>query len=112
MDALINQPYFPYLVITLAALASYASRALGAALSGRIDAHSPIIEWITTVTYALMAGLVARMIILPVGALTQTPDWMRLVAAAVCLGAFFLARKNVGIGVLAGSLTLMALTWH
>lgn len=108
MDELL---YGPIGIITLAALASYASRALGTLLSGRIRADSPVIEWITAVTFALMAGLVARMIILPIGALAGTPDWIRLSAAAVCLAVFFVARKNVGLGVLAGSLTLMALIW-
>jgi len=103
--------YSPVGVITLAALASYASRGLGALLSGRIRADSPVIEWITAVTYALMAGLVARMILRPIGALADTPDWIRLSAAAVCLAVFFIARKNVGLGVFAGSLALLALTY-
>jgi len=103
--------YSPFIIITLAALASYVSRALGALLSGRIRADSPVIEWITAVTYALMAGLVARMILLPIGGLADTPTWMRLSAAAVCLAVFFIARKNVGLGVFSGSLVLIALTW-
>lgn len=108
MDPLL---YSPVVAITLAALASYASRALGTLLSGRIRADSPVIEWITAVTFALMAGLVARMILLPIGALAATPDWIRLSAAAACLAVFFITRKNVGLGVLAGSLTLMALVY-
>lgn len=112
MEHLTAAPYSPWLAITLAALASYASRALGAQLSGRIRADSPVIEWITAVTYALMAGLVARMIALPIGALAATPDWQRYAAAGVCLGVFFATRRNVGWAVFAGSLTLMALTWQ
>lgn len=107
MDTLFHTPAG---IITLAALASFASRALGAMLSGRIRADSPVIEWITAVTYALMAGLVARMIILPIGGLAETPDWMRLSAAAACLAVFFIARKNVGLGVLVGSVTLITLS--
>jgi len=102
--------YNPVIAIALAALASYASRALGTLLSGRIRADSPAIEWITAVTFALMAGLVARMILLPIGGLSETPDWIRLSAAAACLAVFFITRKNVGLGVLAGSVTLVALT--
>jgi len=111
MDVILHSPalYSPMAIITLAALASFASRALGTALSGRILADSPVIEWITAVTYALMAGLVARMILLPIGALDETPDGIRLSAAATCLAVFFLSRKNIGLGVMAGSLTLMAL---
>ena len=108
MEDLLHSPYG---IIALAALASYASRALGTALSGRIRADSPAIEWITAITYALMAGLVARMIVLPIGPLAATPDWMRLAAAAVCLMVFFAARRNVGLAVFSGSLTLLTLTW-
>ncbi len=107
-----NVPYTPVLVITLAALASYASRAAGTVLSGKISGDSQVVEWITCVTYALMAGLVVRMIILPLGALSTTPDWVRLSAAGVGLAVFFATRKNVGASVLAGSLTLIALTWN
>lgn len=104
--------YSPAGIITLSALASYASRALGVALSGRIRVGSPVIEWITAVTYALMAGLVARMIVLPIGALSETPDWIRLGSAFACILVFFATRKNVGLGVLAGTLMLIALTWQ
>lgn len=106
------QTFGPFVIITLAALASYASRALGTLLSGRVRADSPVIEWITAVTYALMAGLVARMILLPQGALRDTADWVRLAAALVGLLVFFATRRSVGLSVLAGSLTLLALTWR
>lgn len=103
--------YSPILVITLAALSTYAARAAGAFLSGRITTQSPVIDWITCVTYALLAGLVVRMIWLPLGALATTPDWVRLCSAGAGLLVFFITRKNVGFGVLSGSLMLIALTW-
>ena len=109
MDVLTSAPV---ITITLAAIASYASRGLGALLSGRISPDSAVVDWITAVTYALMAGMVVRMLALPIGALTATPDWMRLMSTAVGLAAFFITRRNVGIGVAAGSLTLAALTWQ
>ncbi|PCI41021.1 MAG: hypothetical protein COB46_05160 [Rhodospirillaceae bacterium] len=103
--------YDPVVVIVLAAIASYVSRGLGAMLSGRLDPQGSVVEWITCITYALMAGLVVRMLILPIGALTQAPDWVRLLAAGVGLLIFFVFRKNVGLGVAAGSATLALLTW-
>lgn len=109
MDALTSTPV---LIITLAAIASYASRGLGALLSGRISPDSAVVDWITCVTYALMAGMVVRMIALPIGALTTTPDWMRLVSTVIGLAVFFTSRRNVAAGVAAGSLTLALLTWQ
>lgn len=103
--------YTPVTAIALAAVATYASRAMGAFLSGKIGTESAVIEWITCVTYALLAGLVVRMIWMPVGALATTPDWMRFAAAGTGLAVFVIAKKNVGLGVLSGSLVLIALTW-
>ena len=104
--------YSPFVAIALAAVATYASRAAGAFLSGKIGTESAVIDWITCVTYALLAGLVVRMIWMPVGALASTPDWMRIGAALVGLAVFIIARKSVGLGVLSGTLTLIALTWN
>ena len=100
----------PYVIITLAALASYSSRGLGTLLSGRISADSPVVEWVTAITYALMAGLITRMILLPVGSLDNTADWMRIAATLVGVAVFYIARRNVAVGVFTGSGALLAFT--
>ena len=100
------------LVIALAAVATYASRFVGTLVSGKITVNSPIIDWITCVTYALLAGLVVRMIWMPIGALADTPDWMRFVAAGTGLAVFLASKHNVGLGVLSGSLVLIGLTGY
>jgi len=101
----------PYVIITLVAIVTYIPRGLGAFLSGHIDADSSLVEWITCIAYALMAGLVVRMLVLPIGALTDTSIWVRLGAVAVGLMVFYGTRKSIGLGVLAGSLSLALLVW-
>jgi branched-subunit amino acid transport protein len=108
MDSIV---YSPLLVITLVAIVSYIPRGLGAFLSGHIDAEGSLVEWITCIAYALMAGLVVRMIVLPIGALVATPLWMRLGAVGFGLIVFYATRKSIGLGVLCGSLALTALVW-
>lgn len=103
--------YNPVLVIALAAVATHASRLSGAFLSGSLSTASPIVDWITCVTYALLAGLVVRMIWMPIGILAHTPDWWRFAAAASGLIVFMVSQKNVGLSVLVGSLVLMGLSW-
>ena len=98
------------LVIVLAAIATYASRAVGTMVSGKITVDSPIIDWITCVTYALLTGLVVRMIWMPVGTLANTDDWVRFTAAGTGLAVFLISKHNVGLGVLSGSLMLIGLT--
>lgn len=102
---------WPYLVMLAGALVTYFWRGLGVALSGRLDTRSPLFEWTACVAYALLAGLVARMIVSPLGALGTTALADRLAAAAVSLLVFFLARRNLLAGVTAGALVLVALTW-
>ena len=102
---------WPYALMIVGALVTYFWRALGVALSGRIDAGSPLFEWVACVAYALLAGLIARMIVLPNGPLAETPDGDRIAAAAIALAIFFLARRNVGLGVAAGAGALVLMTW-
>lgn len=90
-------------LLVLAALVTYASRLMGVLLAGRMAAASPLLDWIACVAYALLAGLVSRMLLLPIGPLTQT-EWLeRVTAVAVALLVFFLFRRNVLLGVLAGT---------
>ncbi|MGQ9365148.1 AzlD domain-containing protein [Azospirillum sp. ST 5-10] len=91
------------------AVVTYASRALGVALSGRIDPNGGLFRWVGCVAYALLAGLVARMILLPVGPLQATDLGARVLAAAAALAAFWLAGRSVLAGVTVGTAALIGL---
>ena len=110
-EPLESSPLWPYVAMLAGALATYAWRALGVALSGRIDPRGAVFEWVACVAYALLAGLIARMIVLPVGPLATSPLGARLAAAAIALAIFFALRRNVGLGVAAGAGALVLLTW-
>lgn len=60
--------------------ATYLWRGLGVLLSGRINLETELFKWVTCVTYAMVAALVVRIIILPVGLLEEVPLLVRLVA--------------------------------
>ena len=102
----------PWIIVVLiaGAAATYVWRALGVALSGRIDPSGPVFEWVGCVAYALLAALIARMIVMPVGPLEATDLGMRLISAAIALAAFFLARKSIFFGVTAGTLAFIGFT--
>ena len=99
-----------WLTLLAAALATYFWRVLGVLVAGRIDPNGPVFEWIGCVAYALLAGLTARMILLPIGSLQATDLGCRLIAVAVAVAAHRLARGNIALGVLAGVVTLILLT--
>ncbi len=88
------------------AVGSYVWRGLGVWVADRVDVESDWFRWITCVAFAMIAGLVCRVILLPVGELEQTSLVRRLAGVAVALIAFRLARKSLLVGVLAGAATL------
>lgn len=99
----------PWLALLVGAVVTYLWRGLGVLLSGRIAPDGAAIQWVGCVAYALLAALVARMIVLPSGALAAVDLWIRLAAAAVAAGAFVAARGNVVVGVVVGVATLSLL---
>jgi len=107
---LMESVYWPVVLMVAGALVTYFWRALGVALSGRIDAGSPLFEWVACVAYAMLAGLIARMIVLPNGPLAETAAADRIAAAVIALAIFFLARRNIGLGVAAGAGALVLMT--
>ena len=100
----------PWIVLAAGAAVTYAWRGLGVALSGRIDPESPVVRWVGAVAYALLAGLIARMIVLPLGALQATALTDRVAAAAAALAMFFVTRHNLLLAVGAGAGVLVLLT--
>ncbi|MGB0682133.1 MAG: AzlD domain-containing protein [Magnetovibrionaceae bacterium] len=97
--------------LAVGALATYAWRAIGVALGQRVKVNSPVLDWVGCVAIALIAGLVARMILLPNGPLVDTPLELRLVGTAVTVGLFFLVRRNVGLALALAIPGFMGLIW-
>ncbi|HEX9791650.1 MAG TPA: AzlD domain-containing protein [Kiloniellales bacterium] len=101
-------PWWPVLIILAGAAATYVWRALGVALSGRIDPEGAVFQWVACVAYALLAALVVRMIVLPTGPLAQTPMTDRVGMASLAFAVFMASRRSMllGVGVGAGGLVL------
>lgn len=72
-----------WLVLLLTAVGTYFWRALGVLISGHINQESEIFRWLSAVTYAMVAALTFRLILLPVGLLAQIPLYVRIFAALV-----------------------------
>ncbi|AWK89074.1 AzlD domain-containing protein [Azospirillum thermophilum] len=96
--------------LVASAIVTYLPRALGVALAGRIDPNGLLFRWTACVAYALLSGLVVRMIVLPIGPLQATDLAARLIATATGLAAFALARGSLLWGAATGTLALVLLT--
>lgn len=101
--------WWPYLFILLAGtLATDIWRYLGVAFSLRLNEQSVVLDWVRAVSTALVAGLVARLIVFPLGALAETSLAIRLGAVAVGLAVFFALRRHMLAGIAAGEAVLLA----
>ena len=95
----------------MSGLATYMWRALGVTFSGQLETTSPVFDWVSCIAYALIAGLVARMLILPIGTLQEATFDIRLAGAGAALAVFYLARRSILWGVLAGVGLFVVLMW-
>ena len=68
-----------------ACLGTYLWRGLGVFLSGKISQDSEIFKWLSAVTYAMVAALTLRIILLPVGLLSTVPMYVRLTVSVLAL---------------------------
>jgi hypothetical protein len=81
----------------------------GGALIGRdLDPNGEVFIWVRAVSSAIVAGLVTRLVAFPTGALATIGAPTRFGAAAIGIAAFFAFRKNLGAGVVAGTIALIA----
>jgi branched-subunit amino acid transport protein len=86
MDAILNHTplvgWSLWLALIGACVGTYLCRAVGVFFSKRIHPESEIFRWLSAVTYAMVAALTVRMILLPIGLLSTVPIWIRIL---ICL---------------------------
>jgi branched-subunit amino acid transport protein len=97
-----SSPDYLWLMVMGAIAATYFWRFLGVLFSRDINPEGAIFQWVTCVSYAMLAGLISRMVLIPVGTLVEVPLWIRVTGIVVGLVVFFVARRMVLAGVGAG----------
>jgi branched-subunit amino acid transport protein len=100
-----------WFLLALCALGTYASRGLGVLLSERIAVNGDFFTWVTCVTYAMIAGLVMRILVAPTGLLAASLTGHRLLACALALAAYYACRRNLLVAVGVGAGALIALNY-
>ena len=90
------------ILIVIGFLPSEVWRWLGIALGRGLDEQSEIILWVRGVATALIAGVIARIVFIPPGALAAVPMPVRLAALAGGFLGFLLIRRSAFAGVVVG----------
>ena len=103
---------WPYLIVVLVGfLPTEVWRSLAVVVSRGLDENSEILVWVRAVAATLLAGVVAKILYAPTGALAAVPLWGRGGAMLLGLCTFFAVRRSVVAGVLAGEAALVLAAW-
>jgi branched-subunit amino acid transport protein len=85
---------------------SFIWRGIGVWVADRVDVRGEWFRWVSCVAFAMIAGLVCRVVLLPVGELAHSGLWRRLAGIAIALVAYRVARRSMLVGVIAGAASL------
>lgn len=89
-------------IVLLCGAATYVWRALAVAIGGRVGPESEAFKLFSCIAYAMLAGLISRMIVLPEGLLAEAPLSFRLIGIGAAVAAFFALKRNLAAGVFTG----------
>ena len=75
-----------WIALASACTGTYLCRAIGVMLAGKINQDSEVFRWLSAVTYAMVAALTVRLIVLPIGLLDTVPLWIRILICLLSIG--------------------------
>ena len=91
-----------------ACIGTYFWRGLGVFLSGKISQDSELFNWLSAVTYAMVAALTLRIILLPVGLLATVPMSVRIIVSVLAILVMISKReKRMVPALLTGTMGLV-----
>ena len=94
--------------LAIAAAGTYACRALGVVVSDKINQGSEFFRWLSAVTYALVAALVVRMVLMPVGPLASVPAGWRVGFCVVSLLVMVVgSRRRPALALFSGTALML-----
>jgi Branched-chain amino acid transport protein (AzlD) len=82
-------------------------RFIGVFAAAKVNEGSEAFLFARAISTALVAGLIARIVCFPPGALAEAPLLLRLGAFAIGLGVYFTGRRAMALGILAGEAVLV-----
>ena len=112
MNPALDHGVWPWIALILFGfLPSEFWRVASVFVSRGLNENSPWLIWVRAVATALLAGVVAKLLLTPNGALAAIPMSGRLGAMAAGLLAFQATKKSVFAAVLTGEAALIGVGW-
>jgi hypothetical protein len=80
-------------------------------LSHGLDERSEIRVWSRAVAATLLAGVVAKLLLTPSGALAVVSLFGRIASLLISVAGYFVVQRSVIAGIVLREATLIAITW-
>ncbi len=103
-----------WLWLTLAIAGTAANgiwRIAGVWLSRDVDPEGPVMLWVRDVSTALVAGLIARMLLVPTGELASIGATVRFLAFGTGFVAYLLSGRHLAVGLACAEAMFFAANW-
>lgn len=95
-----------WIIVLSCSAGTFMWRFFGVLFSQRINVDGWVFEWVSCVSYAMVAGLIFRLLILPDNVLESVSLSIRSIAIICGFIAYFVFSKMILPGVIVGSVTL------
>lgn len=95
-----------WVIVLGCSVATFIWRLLGVVVVSNINPDGAIFKWVSCVSYAMIAGLIFRMIVMPESELASVSLLVRCIAVVIAFTAYFVCKRTLFAGVLAGGLSL------
>ncbi|MEZ5924538.1 MAG: AzlD domain-containing protein [Hyphomicrobiaceae bacterium] len=104
-----SETLWPYIVILLAGtLMTEPWRWAGLVLSRNLDVEGEVFKLARAISTAIVAALVARLVVLPTGALADIDIWVRIAAFLGGIAAYLVSGGRLLLGVATGVALLLS----
>ena len=96
-----------WLAVILAAVATFIWRFAGVVLASKIPSHSSLMDWVNTMAYAMVAGILMLMLVYPTGILAASGSDDRLLGLVTGVAAMMMSQRII-LSLLCGILMFAA----
>jgi branched-subunit amino acid transport protein len=99
------------LLVVVAIAGTYSWRFGGVLVAGRVKEGSPFFVWVSCVGYAIAAGLMMKLLVLPTGTLASSTLNDRVIAFVLTMIVFFLVKRRIAPALAVGVGSFYVLLW-
>ncbi|MBV1702405.1 MAG: AzlD domain-containing protein [Hyphomicrobiales bacterium] len=103
-----SSPYF--LLVLFGFLPTIGWKVLSAFVAHAVDDQSEFFKLVRAIATALLAGIAAKFLLAPSGALLNAPLAARLSAIVIAVAAYAIGKRSVMAGVIVGEIAIVILT--